>query len=383
MNRIAFVLALVLIGGAIGAGLYLRNQSPSAGSSDQPGSAETASSKILNLYMWSDYMAKDTIEKFEQEYGIKVTYDVFDSNEVLEAKLLAGGTGFDIVVPSASFMARQIQAGAFQPLDKTRLTNYANLDAELMNRLAVNDPSNQHGVPYLWGTTGIGYNPDKVREILGDDAPLGSWDLVMKPENLAKLKQCGVAFLDAPTEIIPAALHYLGEDPNSVNVELIAGPALDLLLSLRPHITYLHSSQYINGLANGDICVAVGWSGDILQASEKAAEGVTVEYIIPAEGASMWFDMLAIPVDVVNVDNAHLFIDYLLRPQVIADVSNYVYYANPNPASTHLIKEEITSDPNIYPAQGISKLYNFIMLPPEIERAHTDAWRRFSTAASQ
>jgi putrescine transport system substrate-binding protein len=345
--------------------------------------AIAAEEKVLNVYNWSDYIAEDTIANFEKETGIKVTYDVFDSNEVLEAKLLAGNTGFDLVVPSLTFLARQIEAGVFRPLDKSKLDNYKNLDPQLMQRVATLDKDNAHAIPYLWGTTGIGYNVNKVAEVLGDDAPVDSWSLLFDPENLKKLKACGVAFLDAPVEVIPAALNYLGEDPNTFDAKLIQGKAQDLLTELRPYITYFHSSQYINDLANGDICVALGWSGDILQAADRAAEadnGVEVAYVIPKEGAAMWFDMMAIPKDAKHPDNAHLFLNYLMRPDVIAEISNYVWYANANTASTPLVDKEILEDPGIYPtAEAASKLYTFKVLPPKVDRIYTRTWTRVKT----
>ena len=344
--------------------------------------APAAEDKVLNIYNWSDYIAEDTIANFEAETGIKVTYDVFDSNEVLEAKLLAGNTGYDIVVPSLSFLARQIQAGVFQPLDKAKLGNYGNLDPSLMERIGKLDAGNAHSVPYLWGTTGIGFNPEKVAAALGDAAPTDSWDLVFKPENISKLKGCGVAFLDTPQEIVPVALNYLGEDPNSFD-EAVIRKAEALLASIRPHITYFHSSQYINDLANGDICVAVGWSGDVLQAADRAEEadkGVSVSFSIPKEGAPLWFDMLAIPKDAKHPQNAHLFIDYLLRPQVSADISNYVAYASGNAAALELVEEEIRSDGNIYPSAEVqAKLFTFAVLPPEVDRLYTRIWTTLKT----
>jgi len=342
----------------------------------------SAADRVLHVYNWSDYIAEDTIANFEKETGIKVVYDVFDSNEVLEAKLLAGSTGFDVVVPSASFLGRQIKAGIFQPLDKSRLSNYKNLDKELMARLEVVDPGNQYAIPYLWGTTGIGYNPAKVAAVLGDDAPVDSWDLIFKEEYISKLHACGVAVLDAPIEILPAALKYLGLDPNSKNKKDY-DKAEKLLAKIRPHITYFHSSQYINDLANGDICVAVGWSGDILQAADRAAEadaGVEVMYGIPKEGAAVWFDMLAMPKDAKNVKEAYLFLDYLMRPEVIAGVSNYVAYANGNSASFELIDEEIRNDPGIYPTEAAKpNLYTFEVMPPDIDRIVTRSWTRVKT----
>ncbi len=347
------------------------------------GTAVAEEEKVLNVYNWSDYIAEDTLANFEAETGIKVTYDVFDSNEVLEAKLLAGNTGFDVVVPSLSFLARQIKAGVFMPLDKSKLTNYDNQNKELLKTISTLDEGNIHSIPYLWGTTGIGYNVEKIQEIFGDDAPTDSWDLVYDPENLAKLTGCGVAFLDAPSEIIPGVLHYLGEDPNSHDTKLIKGKAQDHLMKLRPHITYFHSSQFINDLANGDICVAVGWSGDILQASDRAAEaenGVEVQYVIPKEGALTWFDMLAIPKDAKHPENAHKFLNYLLRPEVMAGISNYVWYANGNEASTPMIDEDVTSHPGIYPSEEASKkLYTGKMTPPKVDRAYTRVWTKVKT----
>lgn len=344
--------------------------------------APVAEEKVLNVYNWSDYIAEDTVPTFETQTGIKVTYDVFDSNEVLEAKLMSGNTGYDVVVPSLSFLGRQIQAGVFAPLDKSQLANYKNLDATLMARIAEQDPGNQYAVPYLWGTTGIGYNVEKVRAALGADAPLDSWAMVLDPANAAKLKACGVAMLDTPSELIPIVLNYLGEDPNSFDEAVIA-KAEAVLTTLRPSITYFHSSQYINDLANGDICVAIGWSGDIFQAAaraEEAGNGVTIEYVIPKEGAPMWFDMLAIPKDAKHPANALAFIDYLLDPKVIAGVSNYVAYANGNATSVPMLDAEVRDNPAIYPpAEVMAKLFTFKVLPPEVDRLYNRAWTTLKT----
>ncbi len=350
--------------------------------------APAAPPKVLNVYNWSDYIAEDTIANFEKETGIKVNYDMFDSNEVLEAKLMAGNTGFDIVVPSLTFLSRQIQAGVFQPIDKSRLTNYGNLDPAFMALLAQNDPDNAHAIPYLWGTTGIGYNVAKVKEVLGEDAPVDSWALVLEPANLEKLKACGVAFLDTPSEIIPPVLNYLGEEPNSFD-EAVIQKGVDRLMQLRPSITYFHSSQYINDLANGDICVAVGWSGDIIQAQARAEETaeanpdktpVEIAYVIPKEGAPMWFDMLAIPKDAKNVDNAYLFLDYLLRPEVMAGIQNYVAYASANQAALPMVDQAILEDPGIYPTEEAkAKLFTLAVLPPEVDRLFTRHWTTIKT----
>lgn len=344
---------------------------------------EESGAPVLRIYNWSDYIAPDTIARFEAETGVRVTYDVFDSNEVLEAKLLSGAAGYDLVVPTSDFMGRQILAGVFQPLDRARLPNLQRLDPELMSVIAAFDPENRYGVPYLWGTTGIGYNVDKLRAVLGGDAPVDSLDLVFQPEYMRKLATCGIAFLDAPHEIFTAALHYLGLDPNSNDVADYQGPARELLLGVRPYITYFHSSQYINDLANGDICMAFGWSGDILQAADRAAEadnGVHIEYTIPREGALMWFDMLAIPADARNVDNAHRFIDFLLRPEVIADVTAYVNYANANQDATEFVPAEIRDDPGIYPPPTVrARLYTSRVMPPKIERTMNRVWTTVKT----
>ena len=317
-------------------------------------STTTANERTLNIYNWSDYIAEDTIANFEAETGIKVRYDVFDSNEVLEAKLLSGKTGYDIVVPTATFLTKQIQAGVFTELDKSKLPHWKHLDADIMRVVDSYDQGNKHAFPYLWGTTGIGYNPELVAKHLGEDAPANSWALVFDEENISKLSQCGVAFLNAPTEVIPAALNYLGLDPNYTSKKDYT-KAEALLMKVRPYVTYFHSSRYISDLANGDICVAIGWSGDVLQASDRAAEadnGVVVEYSIPKEGAGMWFDMLAIPKDAENLDEAYAFLDYLLKPEVMADITNYVAYASANKDSEPMIDEEILSNTGIYPTVG-------------------------------
>lgn len=339
--------------------------------------------RVVHFYNWSDYIAEDTLENFTQLTGIEVTYDVFDSNEVVEAKLLAGNTGFDVVVPTSDFLGKQIQAGVFQELDRNQLPNYRHLDPALMKLLEAVDPGNRYGVPYLWGTTGIGYNVDKVREALGEDAPVDSWDLVLKPENLAKLKSCGVSFLDAPTEITAAALNYLGKNPMSHNSADYNGPVLELLQQLRPHITYFHSSQYINDLANGDICVSIGWSGDILQAASRAAEadkGIEIEYVIPKEGALLWFDMMAVPKDAKNVQAAHQLINYVLDPQVIGSIANYVEYAHPNKDADPYVDEELRNNTNVFPSAEVRKrLYVAEVLPAATVRSITRLWTRVKT----
>ncbi|MBB2898305.1 polyamine ABC transporter substrate-binding protein [Pseudomonas sp. AS2.8] len=337
----------------------------------------SADPKVLHVYNWNDYIAEDTIANFEKESGIKVVYDVYDSNETLEAKLLAGRSGYDVVVPSNSFLAKQIKAGVYQPLDKSKLPNYSNLDPQLMKTLEVSDPGNQYAIPYLWGTIGIGYNPAKVKAALGDNAPVDSWDLIFKPENLSKLKGCGVAVLDSPTEIIPAGLHYLGYKPDSQDPKEIKA-AEELFLKVRPYITYFHSSKYISDLANGNVCVAVGYSGDIAQAKARAADaknGVTVAYNIPKEGAGTFFDTMAIPKDAENPEGALKFINYIMEPKVIAAVSDYVQYPNGNKEATPLVAEAIRTNPGIYPTQEtMAKLYAFPDLPAKTQRLMTRTW---------
>jgi putrescine transport system substrate-binding protein len=340
--------------------------------------AAQAEEKVLHVYNWSDYIAEDTIANFEKDTGIKVVYDVFDSNETLEAKLLSGGSGYDIVVPSNQFLAKQIKAGVFQKLDKAKLPNWKNLNPDLMKALDNADPGNQYAFPYLWGTTGIGYNPEKVKAALGVDT-IDSWDVIFKPENMEKLKACGVTMLDAPDEIYAAALHYQGMPSNAQSPDDVK-KAEELLMKVRPYVTYFHSSKYISDLANGDICVAVGWSGDIFQAQARAAEAknnVPVSYAIPKEGAASFFDMMAIPADAKNVEAAHIFLNYILTPEVIAPISNYVAYPNGNAAATPLVNEEIRNNPGIYPtAEASKKLYTFRELSPSVNRAITRSWTK-------
>jgi putrescine transport system substrate-binding protein len=373
------------LGVAVLAALGLMACSEEPAQTEQQGQAAAPASeeKVVHVFNWSDYIDDTVLQDFEKETGIKVVYDVFDSNEVVEAKLLAGSTGFDVVVPSGSFLGRQIQAGVFQPLDKAKLTNWGNLDTSLMKRLENYDAGNQYAIPYLWGTTGIGYNVKKVKEILGENAPIDSWDLVMKEENISKLKACGVAFLDAQSEILPPILNYLGKQQDSLIETDYTDAAQPLLEKIRPHITYFHSSQYINDLANGDICVAVGWSGDVFQAQARAIEannGVEIGYSIPKEGTEMWFDMMAIPKDAKNVENAHIFINYLLRPDVIAKISNYVQYANGNSASLAMVADEVKNNPAIYPDEAtMAKLWTLKVMPADIERVMTRVWTKVKT----
>ena len=339
---------------------------------------ETNIKQEVKVYNWSDYIADSTIREFEKETGIDVTYDVYDSNEILEGKLLSGNTGYDIVGPSSEFMGRQIIAGVYQKLNKDALYNYDNLDPEMMHLLENLDPDNAHSIPYLWGTTGIGYNKQKAIEIMGADFAMDTLDVVFVPEIIAKFQQCGVAFLDAPSEMFKAALHYLGLTPNSQNPKDYQEQSTELFKNVRPYIQYFHSSKYINDLANGDICLAFAWSGDVLQAADRASEsgnGVQIEYKIPKEGTLMWFDMLAIPADAPNPGNAHKFLNYILKPEVIAEISNKVNFANANIPSKSLIKADSLNNPGIYPKEELMrKLFIAKILPPDVDRVMTRQW---------
>ena len=338
--------------------------------------------KVLNVLNWSDYIAADTIANFEKETGIKVTYDVFDSNEVLEAKLMTGKSGYDVVVPSLTFLARQIQAGVFMPLDKSKLPNYANMDPQIQALISKNDKDNAHAANYLWGTTGIAYNEDMLKERLGDNAPIDDWKLIFDPQYISKMTDCGVYILDTPSEILPVALLYLGEEPNSFDPAVIQ-KGVDLMLKVRPHITQFHSSQVIDALANGDACLAIAWSGDVLQAAnraEEAGKGVKVGYSIPKQGAPMWFDMMAIPKDASHPNNAHAFINYILKPEVMSGIQNHVAYASGNAAAKALVNPEILGDPRVYPSPEVqATLFSLAVLPPEVDRIFNRAWTTIKT----
>ncbi len=344
--------------------------------------ATAAAAQEVRVYNWSDYIDEDLLAEFEEETGIELIYDVFDSNELLETKMLAGGSGYDVVVPTGTFLQRQIQAGAFQKLDKSKLPNLDNMWDVIQERTETYDPDNAYSINYMWGTTGIGANVGAVQEALGEDAPLGSLDLVFDPENMEKLAECGVMFLDAPTEMIPAALAYLGEDPDQKDQEAL-DRAAEVLSAVRPYVQKFHSSEYINALANGEICVAFGWSGDVLQARDRAAEadnGVEIVYNAPSEGALMWFDQMAIPVDAPNPDAAHEFLNFIMDAENMAQASNYVYYANGNEASQEYLNEDIIGDPAIYPDEAtLENLYTVTPFPPREQRDLTRTWTRIKS----
>ena len=344
--------------------------------------AGAATAETVRVYNWSDYIDESLLDKFEEETGIELVYDVFDSNEVLETKMLAGGSGYDVVVPSGTFLQRQITAGAFQPLDTSKLPNLENMWDVVSSRTEQYDPDNAHSINYMWGTTGIGVHVGKVKEILGEDAPIDSWDLVFDPANMEKLADCGVHFLDAPAEMIPAALNYIGEDPNSHDPDVIA-KAEEVFMPVRPYIQKFHSSEYINALANGDVCVAVGWSGDILQARDRADEadnGVEIAYNAPSEGAQMWFDQMAIPVDAPNPEGAHKFLNFIMDAENMAAASNYVYYANGNKASQEHLVEDVIGDPAIYPSEAaLNNLFTTTPYPPKVQRVVTRLWTKIKS----
>jgi putrescine transport system substrate-binding protein len=347
-----------------------------------PAAAQTNRERVVNVYNWSDYIAPTVVEDFSKESGIKVRYDTFDSNDTLETKLLAGKSGYDVVVPTGYFLERQIKAGVFQKLDKASLSNLANLWPEISQRLATYDPGNQYAVNYMWGTTGIGYNARKAREVLGPNGTIDSWDIVFKPENLAKFKDCGVHLLDASDDILAAALHYLGLDPNSGN-EADLQKAADLVMKIRPYVRKFHSSEYLNALASGEICLVVGFSGDIKQSQKRAVEaknGVEIAYAIPKEGAQLWFDNLAIPRDAKNVAEANRFINYLQRPEVAAKNTNFISYANGNLASQKFIDKSILDDKTIYPNEAtMRKLYTIGAPDPKTQRLINRLWTRIKT----
>lgn len=331
----------------------------------------------LRIYNWSDYIAEDTVKNFEKETGAQVTYDVFDSNETLEAKLLSGNSGYDIVVPSGHFLAKQIKAGAFQKLDKSKLPNLSHLDPTLMQHLQKADPGNEYAIPYLWGTNGIGYNEKKIKEILGEDAPLDSLALILEPKYAEKLAKCGIAMLDSGDEIFPMVLNYIGLPSQSTEAKDYA-KAVAKLQEVRPYISYFHSSRYISDLANGDVCVAIGYSGDVLQAAARAEEannGQVIKYSIPREGSSLWFDMMAIPADAKAPETATQFMNYILRPEVIAPISNYVAYANPNKDAKPLVDAAITNNPGVYPPNAVlERLWVADVLPHQTLRVISRSW---------
>jgi putrescine transport system substrate-binding protein len=346
-----------------------------------PGAAEVRK-RTVNVYNWSDYVAPTVIDEFTKETGITVRYDTFDSNDTLETKLLAGRSGYDVVAPTAYFLERQIKAGIFQKLDKSRLPNLVHLWPEISQRLSQYDPGNAYAVSYMWGTTGIGYNRRNARDVLGGTGVIDSWDAVFKPENLAKFKDCGVHFLDSSDDILAAALHHLGLDPNTRN-EVDYQKAAELVTAVRPSVRKFHSSEYINALTSGEICLVVGFSGDIKQSQKRASEvknGVEISYAIPKEGAQLWFDNLAIPRSARNVAEAHEFINYLQKPEVAAKNSSFISYANGNLASQKFVDKDVLDDRTIYPDDAtMARLYTMKAHDAATTRLMNRLWTRIKT----
>lgn len=344
-------------------------------------SAAWAQDKVVNVYNWSDYVDPTALEDFTKATGIKVVYDTYDNNEIVETKLLAGKSGYDIVVPSGPFLQRLIEQKVFLPIDRTKVPDIKNAWPEIEKRLQAFDPGNQFAVNYMWGTTGIGYNVKKVKERLGN-TPIDSWDIVLKPENITKLKDCGVMMLDAPEDIYPGVLRSLGLDPDSKKAADYQ-KATDALMKVRGNVKKFHSSEYINALANGDICLVVGYSGDILQAKKRAEEaknGVEIAYAIPKEGALMWFDSMAIPADAPNKDNAFAFINFMMKPEIAARNSNFVSYASGNLAAKAMVKPEIVNNPGIYPnADVMARLFTNSSPDEKLQKQITRQWTRVKT----
>ncbi len=348
-----------------------------------PPAAAQEEEKVLNVYNWSDYIAEDTIRNFEKETGIKVRYDNFDNNEIVHAKLVAGKTGYDVVVPSSYWAKVQADGGLLMKLDKARIPNLKNLDPALQEQLAKLDPGNQYQVNWLWGYTTVGINVDKVKAALGSmPMPDNAWDLIFKPEYISKLKGCGVSVLDSATEVIPAALHYLGKPAYSKNQADYSGVA-PLLKSIRPHVTLFSSSGYINDMANGSICLALGWSGDINIARQRAIDGKTgqkIEALIPKTGGVLFFDVMVIPADAPHPGNAHKFIDFILRPEVHASLTNKVFYANPNAASKKFVRPDVANNPTVFPsAEDMKKMQAPDALSNDIRRTMTRLYTSFKT----
>jgi putrescine transport system substrate-binding protein len=355
-----------------------KHEAPAGGG--QP-DAPAKGGQVVNLYIWSDYLAPDTLSNFEKQTGIKVNVAYFDTNETLETKLLAGSSGYDVVVPTASYFERQIRAGVYKTLDKSKLPNLKYMDPQLMLLVAMHDPNNAHGFIYLWGTNGIGYNEKMVKALL-PDVPLDSWKLVFDPAYASKLAKCGISILDSPAEMVRAVNSYLGKDPNSQKAEDLVA-AEKVLAGIRPYIRNINSSEYIEALANGDLCISVGYNGDILQSRDRArdaAKGIDIKYVYPKEGTILWFDMLAMPADAPHPEAAYALMNYLMDPKVMAEISNFKRFANANAASLPLVDKSVTDDPGIYPtAETRKRLSVQLADSADQTRAITRVWQRFKT----
>ncbi|WP_313625516.1 polyamine ABC transporter substrate-binding protein [Achromobacter sp.] len=340
-------------------------------------SAAVAQNKVVNVYNWAEYTAPDTIPGFEKETGIKVRYDVYDSNDALQAKLLAGKSGYDVVVPSTHYASRQIEAGLFQKLDKSKIPNWKYLDPEVMALVATVDPGNEHAIPWGYGTNGLGYNVTKVKQIMGDGVDLASWDMIFKPENAAKLKECGISMLDEAAQVFPAVLKYLGKDPNSTNAADYQA-AMEVLKQIRPYIRQFSSSGYIDELAVGDLCMVYGFSGDVMIARKRAQDAkkpYEVNYFIPKGGAPAWFDLMVIPKDAPHPEEALAFINYIETPKVHAAITNTMFYPNANKEARQFVNKDVAENPMIYPSAEVSKtLYVIKALPLNISRLQNKLW---------
>lgn len=339
--------------------------------------AASAQNKTLNVYNWAEYTAEDTIPGFEREAGVKVRYDTYDSNDTLQAKLLTGNSGYDIVVPSTHYAARQIEGGLFQKLDKSRIPNWANLDPAIMKLLEPVDPGNQYLVPWGYGTNALGFNVTKAKEIMGEDVDLADWSLLFDPEKVKKFASCGVSVLDEAAQVFPAALHYLGKDPNSSNSDDLKA-ALALLKSIRPYIRQFSSSGYIDELASGDLCMVYAFSGDVLIAADRAREGkrpYEIDYFLPRNGAPAWFDTMAVPKDAANPELAFDFINYMSKPEVSAAITNTMFYPNANKAARALVKPEVANNESIYPPDEVAeKIFVIQAQPLNVQRQQSRMW---------
>ncbi|MBJ2249274.1 polyamine ABC transporter substrate-binding protein [Pseudomonas haemolytica] len=336
----------------------------------------------VNISNWNGYIADDTLVSFTQATGIKATYDIHDSNEVLESKLMTGNTGYDVVSPSNHFLSRLIKAGAIQKLDRSQLPNWKNLNPVLMKKLEANDPGNQYGFPYMWGTAGIGYNVEKIKAIFGNTDVTRSWKMFFDEDTIKKLGTCGVAIIDNPTQILPITLNYLGL-PHHSHEPGDYKKAEQALLKIRPYVQYFHASKYISDLANGNICAVIGFNGDVVQAATSAKEaknGIEIAYSIPEEGTTLWLDMVVMPKAAPHEKNAYAYMNYLLDPKVIANISNSIHYANPNSAADEFLTPAVKQDPAIYPPSSVmDKLFIVEDLPPAIARLATRLWTKLKT----
>jgi putrescine transport system substrate-binding protein len=373
----SFVLPVVLFG----CGGHADSTAALGSGGKSSAAAQNDSEKVVNVYSWMDYIAPDTAANFEKETGIKVNYDTYDNNEVLETKLLTGHTNYDVVLPTEAFFERQLKAGVYRKLDKSLLPNLVNLDPDIMRRLAIHDPGNLYAIPYMWTTTGIGYSVDQVRSRLGANPP-NSWALLFDPNNAAKLKDCGITIVDSPMDVFDSAIIYLGRDPSRFD-PLNVDAASEVLRKIRPFIRYIDPAQYIADLANGSVCLSLGWAGDIEQArsrAKEAATGVNIAYLLPREGALITVDMIGIPADAPHPHNAQIWMNYLMRPDVAAKITNYIKYPNGISASLPQVTAAIKSDEAIYPDEAVrSKLTSPRAVPADYSRLVTREWTRFRT----